>query len=223
MPSEKRGIVRVAFVEGPEGLGRWLPGLVLVRRHRGAALRRDVAAGVVLAALLVPQGMAYAELQAQRVVGVRDGADEDGRQEAGRRGGHEQGEGSDWMAAGSAEGEQPAEGVADQDRGFAVLFEAAVDFRVDGAEASAVSIVVFELGTSSPTRRIPAMDRLLLQSPSARRTRVPLPMVVATPTAPAQATRVGDSVGRDLLNEPGEVVPSCLRFSAFRRLYLEAP
>ena len=35
---------------------------MLLRRHRGAALRRDVAAGVVLAALLVPQGMAYAEL-----------------------------------------------------------------------------------------------------------------------------------------------------------------
>ena len=48
--------------EGPEGLGRWLPGLALLRRHRGAALRRDVVAGVVLAALLVPQGMAYAEL-----------------------------------------------------------------------------------------------------------------------------------------------------------------
>jgi high affinity sulfate transporter 1 len=35
---------------------------VLLRRHRGAALRRDVVGGVVLAALLVPQGMAYAEL-----------------------------------------------------------------------------------------------------------------------------------------------------------------
>jgi high affinity sulfate transporter 1 len=33
-----------------------------VRRRRGAELRRDVVAGVVLAALLVPQGMAYAEL-----------------------------------------------------------------------------------------------------------------------------------------------------------------
>ena len=33
-----------------------------MRRRRGAELRRDVVAGVVLAALLVPQGMAYAEL-----------------------------------------------------------------------------------------------------------------------------------------------------------------
>jgi high affinity sulfate transporter 1 len=48
--------------EGLERLGRWVPGLALVRRQRGAGLRRDVAAGAVLAALLVPQGMAYAEL-----------------------------------------------------------------------------------------------------------------------------------------------------------------
>ena len=41
---------------------RWAPGLVLLRRHRGAGLRRDLVAGVVLAALLVPQGMAYATL-----------------------------------------------------------------------------------------------------------------------------------------------------------------
>src|SRR3954451_12076738 len=44
------------------GLGRWLPGLVLVRERRGEGLRRDVIAGVVLAALLVPQGMGYAQL-----------------------------------------------------------------------------------------------------------------------------------------------------------------
>ena len=48
--------------EGSQGLARWFPGLALVRRTRGAALRRDVVAGTVLAALLVPQGMAYAEL-----------------------------------------------------------------------------------------------------------------------------------------------------------------
>ena len=49
-------------MEARGGLGRWAPGLALVRRRRGADLRRDVVAGVVLAALLVPQGMAYAEL-----------------------------------------------------------------------------------------------------------------------------------------------------------------
>jgi high affinity sulfate transporter 1 len=41
-----------------------VPGLALLRRHRGPALRRDVVTGVVLAALLIPQGMAYAVLAA---------------------------------------------------------------------------------------------------------------------------------------------------------------
>jgi high affinity sulfate transporter 1 len=45
-----------------EGLGHCAPGLALLRRSRGAPLRRDLVAGVVLAALLVPQGMAYATL-----------------------------------------------------------------------------------------------------------------------------------------------------------------
>ena len=39
-----------------------MPGVVLLGRLRGPDLRRDVVAGVVLAALLVPQGMAYAQL-----------------------------------------------------------------------------------------------------------------------------------------------------------------
>jgi high affinity sulfate transporter 1 len=48
--------------EGRQRVGRWAPGLALLARHRGHALRRDLVAGAVLAALLVPQGMAYAEL-----------------------------------------------------------------------------------------------------------------------------------------------------------------
>jgi len=43
-------------------LRRWLPGLALVAGRRGPGLRRDLLAGVVLAALLVPQGMGYAQL-----------------------------------------------------------------------------------------------------------------------------------------------------------------
>jgi high affinity sulfate transporter 1 len=50
------------FVSRPKGLGHWVPGLALLRRHRGSELRRDAVAGIVLAALLVPQGMAYAAL-----------------------------------------------------------------------------------------------------------------------------------------------------------------
>jgi high affinity sulfate transporter 1 len=39
-----------------------LPGLAAVRSYRAAWLRRDIIAGLVLSSLLVPQGMAYAEL-----------------------------------------------------------------------------------------------------------------------------------------------------------------
>ena len=40
----------------------WLPGLGAVRSYRRQWLAKDVVAGVVLTTLLVPQGMAYAEL-----------------------------------------------------------------------------------------------------------------------------------------------------------------
>src|SRR3979411_2859344 len=40
----------------------WLPGLQAVRSYRRAGLAKDVVAGIVLTTLLVPQGMAYAEL-----------------------------------------------------------------------------------------------------------------------------------------------------------------
>ncbi len=43
-------------------LRRWAPGLVTLRRYQRSWLRPDLVAGVVLAAILVPQGMAYAEL-----------------------------------------------------------------------------------------------------------------------------------------------------------------
>lgn len=41
---------------------RWMPGVHLARTYDRAWLRSDVIAGLVLAAILVPQGMAYAEL-----------------------------------------------------------------------------------------------------------------------------------------------------------------
>ena len=43
-------------------LRRWAHGLVTLRHYERAWLRFDLIAGVVLAAILVPQGMAYAEL-----------------------------------------------------------------------------------------------------------------------------------------------------------------
>lgn len=41
---------------------RWVPGIRVVRAYQRTWLRADLVAGAVLAAILVPQGMAYAEL-----------------------------------------------------------------------------------------------------------------------------------------------------------------
>jgi high affinity sulfate transporter 1 len=46
----------------PGGFQRWVPGIAVVKRYQRSWLRFDLVAGVVLAAILVPQGMAYAEL-----------------------------------------------------------------------------------------------------------------------------------------------------------------
>ena len=40
---------------------RWLPGLDTLRRYEAACLRHDIFAGLVLATMLVPVGIAYAE------------------------------------------------------------------------------------------------------------------------------------------------------------------
>ena len=46
----------------PSGLRKWVPGIGVVRDYDRAWVRPDLVAGLVLAAILVPQGMAYAEL-----------------------------------------------------------------------------------------------------------------------------------------------------------------
>src|SRR5688500_5645481 len=43
-------------------LRRWIPGLNVLATYRAGWLPRDLVAGLVLSTLLVPQGMAYAEL-----------------------------------------------------------------------------------------------------------------------------------------------------------------
>jgi high affinity sulfate transporter 1 len=45
-----------------ERLSRWVPGIQAARSYQPSWLGKDVAAGLVLTTLLVPQGMAYAEL-----------------------------------------------------------------------------------------------------------------------------------------------------------------
>ncbi len=49
-------------MNGSSGIARWIPGLGVARTYDRRWLRSDVVAGVVLAAILVPQGLAYAEL-----------------------------------------------------------------------------------------------------------------------------------------------------------------
>ena len=46
----------------PRRLERWVPGVRVARTYERRWLRADLVAGIVLAAILVPQGMAYAEL-----------------------------------------------------------------------------------------------------------------------------------------------------------------
>lgn len=48
--------------EDPTGITRWIPGLRTARTYERRWTRSDIVAGVVLAAILVPQGLAYAEL-----------------------------------------------------------------------------------------------------------------------------------------------------------------
>jgi len=47
--------------EPPRGLYRWLPFLAVLRAYRLSWLPRDIAAGLVLTAMLVPVGMGYAQ------------------------------------------------------------------------------------------------------------------------------------------------------------------
>src|SRR6188508_1872141 len=46
----------------PSRLARYAPGVAQLRRYDRSWIRADLVAGLVLAAILVPQGMAYAEL-----------------------------------------------------------------------------------------------------------------------------------------------------------------
>src|SRR5689334_11022139 len=45
----------------PTGLHRWLPGLITLRQYQREWLWKDLSAGLVLTAILIPVGMGYAE------------------------------------------------------------------------------------------------------------------------------------------------------------------
>jgi len=50
----------IARLAPATGLRRWLPALEVIRTYQPAWLPRDITAGLVLTAILVPVGMGYA-------------------------------------------------------------------------------------------------------------------------------------------------------------------
>lgn len=60
-PKEGESVNPFARAARPSGLCRWLPILVLVRTYQRSWLVKDLVAGLVLTAILVPVGMGYAE------------------------------------------------------------------------------------------------------------------------------------------------------------------
>ncbi len=54
-------IKRITLPADQRGILKWLPGLYILRHYRPRWLRSDLVAGLVLTAVLVPVGMAYAE------------------------------------------------------------------------------------------------------------------------------------------------------------------
>ena len=60
-PIDRRQLLRAGRPEDQKGLLRWLPGLYVLRHYEPRWLAPDLVAGLVLTALLVPVGMAYAQ------------------------------------------------------------------------------------------------------------------------------------------------------------------
>lgn len=60
-PTESQQLLRIGRPADQRGIFRWLPGLYTLRNYSPAWLGSDIAAGLVLTAVLVPVGMAYSE------------------------------------------------------------------------------------------------------------------------------------------------------------------
>src|SRR4029077_6399259 len=68
MESEVDGTARSVARPHPSGWSRWLPGLKILLAYQPSWLRHDIFAGLVLTAMLVPVGIAYAP--ASRLPGI---------------------------------------------------------------------------------------------------------------------------------------------------------
>jgi len=62
IPAEPASAIHPGLSPPVSGLGRWVPGLRVVRKYRRAWLPHDLAAGLTLTALLIPIGMGYAQV-----------------------------------------------------------------------------------------------------------------------------------------------------------------
>jgi high affinity sulfate transporter 1 len=62
MPEESVNTIEAPVPTATKAVDRWIPGARVVSTYRRHWLPKDVVAGLVLSTLLVPQGMAYAEL-----------------------------------------------------------------------------------------------------------------------------------------------------------------
>ncbi|MFN8379685.1 MAG: sulfate permease [Anaerolineae bacterium] len=60
-PQAHSGMNPFARSESPHGLSRWIPAIPALRTYRRAWLSKDIVAGLVITAVLVPVGMGYAE------------------------------------------------------------------------------------------------------------------------------------------------------------------
>jgi MFS superfamily sulfate permease-like transporter len=59
-PSKKSKLLRPQSASTQSGIIRWLPGLHVLLQYRREWLKHDIVAGLVLATMLVPVGIAYA-------------------------------------------------------------------------------------------------------------------------------------------------------------------
>ena len=60
-PIEQQAVNPFARVARPRGLGRWIPAFAALKTYQRAWIPKDLVAGLVLTAILVPVGMGYAE------------------------------------------------------------------------------------------------------------------------------------------------------------------
>jgi len=59
-PSETPSANPFARVARPRGLDRWIPALPALKTYQRSWLTKDLTAGLVLTAILIPVGMGYA-------------------------------------------------------------------------------------------------------------------------------------------------------------------